>query len=291
MTTLTMTPPVSLDAPRDHESNIRKTAWPPKLDVFGLGITPTSYAEATRVILDAAERRESAVVSCHAAHALVTFSGDRALREMANDFEMITPDGQPVRWALNLLHGTGLSERVYGPELTLHLCAEAARRGVSAYLYGGSPQVIETLRKNLLSKFPGLVIAGHESPPFRALTPEEDAAVVERINASGAGLVFIGLGCPKQDVFAYEHKGRIRAVQLCVGAAFDFHAGAKPSAPPWMQRRGLEWLYRLVQEPRRLWKRYLVTNTQYLVRLGRSLVNVPRVLRQRRAWRENFGTR
>jgi N-acetylglucosaminyldiphosphoundecaprenol N-acetyl-beta-D-mannosaminyltransferase len=118
--------------------------------------------------------------------------------------------------------------------------------------------------------FPGLIIVGAEAPPFRALTPEEDEQMVERINASGAGLLFIGLGCPKQDHFAADHAGRIQAVQLCVGAAFDFHAGNKRTAPAWMQRRGLEWMFRLCQEPRRLWKRYLVTNTLFLYKLCRQ---------------------
>jgi exopolysaccharide biosynthesis WecB/TagA/CpsF family protein len=139
---------------------------------------------------------------------------------------------------------------------------------VSVYLYGGSPAVTEKLRRNLLDRLPGLEIAGYEAPPFRPLTPQEDDQVIQRINESGAGIVFIGLGCPKQDLFAYEHRERIRAVQVCVGAAFDFHAGVKPMAPGWMQRRGLEWLYRLLQEPRRLWRRYLVANTVFLAKLA-----------------------
>jgi exopolysaccharide biosynthesis WecB/TagA/CpsF family protein len=174
---------------------------------------------------------------------------------------------------VNLLHRAGLAERVYGPELMLRLCRGAAAAGVSIYLYGGNPEVAEKLRANLTHLCPGLRIAGYEAPPFRPLTPEEDRAVVERINASGAGLVFIGLGCPKQDVFAYEHRDSIRAVQLCVGAAFDFHAGVKPMAPAWMQRRGLEWLYRLIQEPGRLWRRYLVTNSIFLGKLGTAFLS------------------
>src|SRR5204863_3570670 len=155
--------------------------------------------------------------------------------------------------------------------LMLRLCRAAAAAGVSIYLYGGNPAVAEKLRANLLAACPGLEIAGYEAPPFRALTPDEDEAVVERINASGAGLVFIGLGCPKQDHFAFEHRDRLRAVQLCVGAAFDFHAGVKKMAPAWMQRRGLEWLFRLGQEPGRLWRRYLVTNSRFVAKLGVAL--------------------
>ncbi|MBW3599405.1 MAG: WecB/TagA/CpsF family glycosyltransferase [Planctomycetes bacterium] len=255
-------------------------AWPRKVDLFGMGVTPTTYDAAVAAILGAAQRGESAIVSCHAVHAVVTLSGDRRLREMANEFAMITPDGQPVRWALNLLHRARLSDRVYGPELMLRLCRKAAEEGVSIYLYGGTDEVLERLTANLQCLAPGLKIAGAEAPPFRPMTEEEDRAAVERINASGARAVFIGLGCPKQDVFAFEHRERIDAVQICVGAAFDFHAGVKPMAPEWMQRRGLEWLYRLIQEPRRLWRRYLVTNSIFVGKLaaslGRKLLRRPR---------------
>ncbi len=245
--------------------------WPPKVDVFGVGVSVTDYAAATDVILRAAAQRIPAVVTCHAVHAVVTASGDPSLRDKVNRFEVVTPDGQPVRWAMNLLHGTRLTDRVYGPELMLRLCRGAAAAGVPIYLYGGNPAVAERLRANLLDQCPGLRIAGYEAPPFRPLTPEEDRAVVERINGSGAGLMFVGLGCPKQDVFASEHRDAIRAVQVCVGAAFDFHAGVKPMAPVWMQRRGLEWLYRLLSEPRRLWRRYLVTNSIFVAKLTAAL--------------------
>ncbi len=238
--------------------------WPPKHNVIGVGVSATNYEEAATVILQAAKQREPAVVSLHAVHAVVTSSGDPVLRAKVNRFQMIGPDGQPVRWALNRLHGAGLKDRVYGPEMMLRLCQGAATAGVSIYLYGGSDEVVETLRQRLPELYPGLVIAGAESPPFRQLTPEEDAAVVQRINSSGAGMVFIGLGCPKQDHFAADHADVIQAVQVCVGAAFDFHAGSKSMAPAWMQKRGLEWLFRLCQEPRRLWRRYFVTNSVFV---------------------------
>ena len=246
-------------------------SWPNKVDLFGVGLSVTNYEEATRVILQAARRRIASVVACQPVHAVITASEDATLRSQVNSFELVTPDGQPVRWAMNLLHVTRLIDRVYGPELMLRLCRGAAEEGISIYLYGGSPAVDEQLHVNLRHLYPELRIAGHESPPFRALTPAEDRAAVERINASGAGLVFVGLGCPKQDRFAYEHRHAIQAVQLCVGAAFDFHAGAKKMAPAWMQRRGLEWLYRLVQEPGRLWRRYLVTNSHFLAKLAAAL--------------------
>jgi N-acetylglucosaminyldiphosphoundecaprenol N-acetyl-beta-D-mannosaminyltransferase len=147
------------------------------------------------------------------------------------------------------------------------LCDRAAREGIAIYLYGSSPTTLAALRANLIAAFPAIEIAGAESPPFRPLSAAEDAAMVERVNASGAGLMFLGLGCPKQDHFAAQHVDRIQAVQLCVGAAFDFHAGSKATAPRWMQRHGFEWLFRLYQEPGRLWKRYLTTNTIFLAKL------------------------
>lgn len=261
------------------------TGWPPRVDMFGVQMTPTTYAEATKSILAAARDGRQSVVSCFAVHALITACSDRQLCAMVNRFDMITPDGQPVRWALNLLYGTRLTDRVYGPDLMLAVCRAAAEQQVSIYFYGGSPAVVEQLRDNLCQQFPALQVAGYESPPFRPLTPREDEEMVRRVNESGAGIVFIGLGCPKQDVFAFEHRRQLKAVQVCVGAAFDFHAGAKSTAPAWMQRHGLEWLYRLIQEPRRLWRRYLVTNTSYLLRLTAALANLPGVRRRRLRWR------
>jgi exopolysaccharide biosynthesis WecB/TagA/CpsF family protein len=241
------------------------------LSLFGVGYSPTTYSEATRLIVGAASRHESATVSCHAVHALVTLSQSAEWRAKMNTFDMLTPDGQPVRWALNLLHRARMKDRVYGPELMQHICQRAAENGVAIYLYGGTDAVLAKLKTNLIRQFPQLRIAGGEAPPFRELTPEEDRAVIERINSSGAGVVFIGLGCPKQDRFAYEHRQSLRAVQVCVGAAFDFHAGVKPTAPAWMQRRGLEWVFRLLCEPKRLWRRYLVTNSIFVGKLVAAL--------------------
>ena len=154
----------------------------------------------------------------------------------------------------------------------MRLCGKAAEEGVSIYLYGSTTEVLGKLKAQLEDRYPAIKIVGVESPPFRPLNPEENDEVANRINASGAGLVFIGLGCPRQDVFAHENRHKIKAVQLCVGAAFDFHAGTKKTAPAWMQKRGLEWLYRLTQEPGRLWKRYLVTNTAFVYLMTRRLV-------------------
>lgn len=227
----------------------------------------TNYDHASDAIFRAAQERRSSIVSCHAVHALVTFSGDKDLCEMANTFEMITPDGQPVRWAMNWLHRTRLQDRVYGPELMERVCQRSADEKMPIYLYGGTPESLKTLQSELEKKHPGISIVGAFSPPFRDLSEQERADVIQDINQSGAGIVFIGLGCPKQDIFAHSIREHLSAVQICVGAAFDFHAGVKPMAPKWMQRFGMEWIFRLSQEPGRLWRRYLVTNSQYLWRL------------------------
>lgn len=247
-------------------------AWPRKHELFGLGISAATYEEAERAVLDAARRRLGGIVTHFSVHGVATAALDREYRSKINQFDMVAADGQPVRWALNRFHGAGLCDRLYGPELMLRLCRAAARDGIGVYLYGSSSGVLEKLSRNLLDHFPGLRLVGCESPPFRPLTRQEKAATAARINRSGAGLLFVGLGCPRQDLFAFEHRHVIKAVQLCVGAAFDFHAGTKRMAPRWMQKRGLEWLFRMCQEPARLSRRYLRANTIFLFLVGRRIL-------------------
>jgi N-acetylglucosaminyldiphosphoundecaprenol N-acetyl-beta-D-mannosaminyltransferase len=241
--------------------------WPAKQDLFGVGVTACETDVAVAAIIAAAKVRQPSIVSCFSVHSLVSASDDPVLNRKANSFEMVTADGQPIRWALNLLHKTSLAERVTGRDVVEGVCAAAVRENVSIYLYGSQPHVLEHLQAALVRRFPGLQIAGSESPPFRQLTPEEDAAAIERINKSGAGVVLIGLGCPKQDLFAFAHRPQIRAVQVCVGAVFDFFSGNKSIAPAWMQRFGMEWIWRLACEPRRLFWRYATTNTAYCWKL------------------------
>jgi exopolysaccharide biosynthesis WecB/TagA/CpsF family protein len=252
--------------------NTPHTTWPPKRSVFGVTVSATDYEDAARAVMTAARRRDGGVVTHMAVHALVTAARDASYREKVNTFEVVAPDGQPVRWALNRIHGTTLGDRVYGPELMRRLCRRAAETGVGIYLYGSTPAVVKALEEKLAEQFPDLRIVGSEPSLFRPLTKEEDDAFVARVNRSGAGLLFLGLGCPLQETFAYEHRHAIEAVQLCVGAAFDFHAGNKRMAPGWMQRSGLEWLFRLAQEPRRLWRRYLVTNALFCLLFARRIV-------------------
>jgi exopolysaccharide biosynthesis WecB/TagA/CpsF family protein len=245
--------------------------WPPRYDVLGVAVSRTTYDEAVAVIIDAGRRRSGGLVELLSVHGLMEGGRSPEFGDALRRFDMVAPDGQPVRWALNWLHGAELDDRVRGSDLMLRLCARAAQEGIGVYLYGGSGDVLLRLCERLRDLHKELLIVGAESPPFRPLTPEEDQSTMDRIEASGAGLVFIGLGCPKQELFAAAHADRIRAVQLCVGAAFDFIAGAKPTAPRWMQAAGLEWLFRLASEPRRLWRRYLVANSAFVVQLAREL--------------------
>ena len=258
-----MSPPAPVVEGAAH--TVCKVRWPAKRSVFGVGISPTCYDEVVEKVIESAQIGQPAILDFMAVHSLICAASDKAHTRRLNEFDVVAPDGQPVRWALNYFHRLNLTDRVYGPELTQRICAAAAKQGIGIYLYGGHPDVLQKLREKLRELFPTLRIAGAESPPFRALTEVEDQAVVDRINNSGAGIVLIGLGAPKQEIFAFEHRHRIKAVQLCVGAAFDFHAGVKKMAPAWMQRRGLEWVFRLTQEPGRLWKRYLVTNSHFVL--------------------------
>jgi exopolysaccharide biosynthesis WecB/TagA/CpsF family protein len=192
--------------------------------------------------------------------------------------ELVVADGQPVRWGLNALAGTGLRERVYGPALTLDLCARAAGAAVPLYLFGGTERILERLRKSLLDRFPGLAIAGSRPSRFRTLTDVERQQDLERIRESGARLVFVGLGCPRQEIWVYENRRELGMPCLGVGAAFEFLAGTQRQAPRWMQQGGLEWLFRLVREPRRLWRRYLLLNPAFVLALARELAGARRPL-------------
>jgi N-acetylglucosaminyldiphosphoundecaprenol N-acetyl-beta-D-mannosaminyltransferase len=177
---------------------------------------------------------------------------------------LVTPDGMPLVW-LGRLKGLE-AKRVYGPDLMLLTCEMAARKGYSHYFYGGMPGVPEKLADHLQRKFPGLKVAGTYSPPFRQMTAEEDQKIIQKINKARPHILWVGLSSPKQDLWMAEHLGKIKApVMIGVGAAFNFHSGSVKQAPHWMQRSGLEWVFRLSQEPKRLWKRYLFDNPAFAV--------------------------
>lgn len=242
----------------------RKHGMQASYDVLGVAVSASQPASVLAAIETASARGPKTHVCFATVHGVMEALRDPAVLRAYNR-GLTVPDGMPLVW-LGRLRGHPEVARVYGPDMTLLLCEEAARKGWGCYFYGGAPGVAEVLGERLMARFPGLRVAGVESPPFRRLTDEEDAAAVARINASRADLVFVGLGCPKQELWMAAHGDRLEApVLLGVGAAFDFHTGRIAQAPRWMMRVGLEWLFRLSQEPRRLWHRYLVLNALFVV--------------------------
>jgi N-acetylglucosaminyldiphosphoundecaprenol N-acetyl-beta-D-mannosaminyltransferase len=232
-------------------------------NVIGIPIDALSWQGAQARLMAWARARESRSVCICNVHSVVTATQDAAFRTVIQEADMATPDGAPVAWTLRR-KGFAAQERINGPDLMWRLCEQAAREGVPIGLYGATQPVLDLLGDILRKAFPGLDIAYSVSPPFRALSAEEDAQVCADINRSGAGLLFVGLGCPKQEKWIAQHRGRVDAVMLGVGAAFDYHAGTLKRAPEWMRASGLEWLHRVSTEPRRLWRRYLVTNSIFI---------------------------
>ncbi len=216
-------------------------------------------------------------VTALAVHGVMTGALDEAHRTRLNALDVVLPDGQPVRWGLNLLFGDGLRDRVCGPELMLHVCRMCAAEGLPIAFYGNKPEVLAELSANLAARFPALQIAAAIPSLFRRVTETEQADIARQIEQSGARVLFVGLGCPRQEVWLYENRSRLRMPMLAVGAAFDFHANRLSVAPRWMRDHGLEWSYRLMQEPRRLWRRYLLLNPLYLLMLGAQALRLGRI--------------
>lgn len=242
-----------------------------KANVIGAQISVITWETILKILAEWSKNKESRYICICNSHSVVTAHLDSNFHKVIQEADLATPDGAPVAWLMRKIGHTD-QQRINGPDLMWHYCAGAARRNESIYLYGGQQSTLDILQRKLLEQFPGLRIAGAYSPPYRSLTAEEDAAVIEAINASGAGTVWVSLGCPKQEKWMAEHRGRINAVMIGVGAAFDYHAGTIQRAPLWMQRNGLEWLHRVCSEPRRLWRRYLVTNTLFIYYAGRQLL-------------------
>ena len=238
-----------------------------KRNVLGVEVDVVDYDGAVARIIKAAHCKEAHAVSALAVHGVMTGALDPEHKYRLNRMDMVTPDGQPVRWALRLLHGEKLPDRVYGPQLTNLVCAKAAEEGLPVYLYGSQPEVLSRMVQNLQDRYPDLRVAGYEASKFRQLTEEEEIEMRDRISATGARIVLVGLGCPRQEVFVFEHSAALGVPMLAVGAAFDFFAGTLRQAPKWMQDRGLEWAFRLAMEPKRLWRRYVVLNPLYLAML------------------------
>lgn len=248
----------------------RMAQLPEKQRVVAVGISKTSYGEVVELCrLWAAERRSRPIASARyicvtSVHGVIMAQDDPEVAMVLNEADIATPDGMPVVWAMRSF-GYRQQQRVYGPTLMLEICRSAEQAGDRIFLYGGREDTLPVLIERLLQKFPRLKIAGSYSPPFRALTEEEDRLVRDTINESQADIVFVGISTPKQEKWMYEHRGYFPGVTLIgVGAAFDFHAGRTKQAPAWMQRNGLEWLFRLSSEPTRLWRRYILVTPRFI---------------------------
>lgn len=243
---------------------------PTKISILGVGISQTSYAEVAelcaqwRLDRTAAATRSAHYICVTSVHGIIMARDDGEVAGILNQADIATPDGMPIVWALRSL-GCRNQQRVYGPTLMLEICRRAADTGLRIFLYGGREDVLPKLIGRLRMKFPGLLIVGSYSPPFRSLTEDEETAVRQRIVESDADLVFVGISTPKQEKWMHAHRDAFPGITMVgVGAAFDFHAGRVRQAPDWMQSSGLEWLFRLLMEPSRLWQRYLLVTPRFL---------------------------
>lgn len=244
-------------------------------EIVGTRVDGTNYAGAIEQISSWAREGRSRYVCISTVHMVMEGHDDPEYQKIVNAADMVTSDGMPLVWALRLL-GARNAERVYGPDLTPLFCEHAAAEGIPVGFYGSSPEVLDAMVGNLQRAFPSLQVAFQQSPPFRTLTDEEVDEEIAAIRASGARVIFVGLGCPKQERWMHARRGEIDAVMVGVGAAFDYVGKTKIQAPRFMQDHGLEWLFRMVTEPRRLWRRYLYHNPRFVglfaVQLARTLV-------------------
>ena len=231
--------------------------------VIGLPVTVDSTENIAEKIVREANMGHGGYVCVANVHMVITAKRNEKLRKIMEESFFVTADGLPLVWVLKQ-SGFKEAERVTGIDLTLKLCKTAADERMPVYFYGGSPETIKTLKTFITEKFPDLKVVGYESPPLLPLQPEVDPDVVKRINKSGARIVFVGLGCPKQEYWMAAYKPHIPALLIGVGAVFDFLAGTCPRAPVWMQKLGLEWFHRLATQPGRTWKRYAITNPVFV---------------------------
>jgi len=235
-----------------------------KKQLFFVNYSITNYENASDLLIEKAISHSRYGVSALAVHGLIESVRNQSFRECLTKIDMIVPDGQPVRWALNSFYKVGLKDRVAGPILTQHVLLKANKLGLSIFLYGSTSSTLEKLQLYLKTNYPDIRISGIHPDRFREATPEEDEEDIKKINASGANMVLVGRGCPRQEKWIADHTELIHAPIMAIGAAFDFLAGNIKHAPLWMQNCGLEWLYRLIQDPKKLWKRYLITNTYFI---------------------------
>jgi N-acetylglucosaminyldiphosphoundecaprenol N-acetyl-beta-D-mannosaminyltransferase len=239
--------------------------------ILGIRVDVSSYPEFIDHVASIIKTQRHGYVCVANVHMLMETHRDKEFKTIVNNAFLVTPDGMPLVWGLKLL-GHKQATRLYGPSLSLLLCEYAAKNNIPVGFLGGSLGTLQNLVHNLKNKYPELNVAYNYSPPFKALTKDENIDIVREINTSGVKILFVGLGCPKQERWMAAHKDEVTALMLGVGAAFDFHAGMKPQAPPWMQRAGLEWLFRLISEPKRLWRRYLYHSPRFIYFFGKELL-------------------
>ncbi len=239
--------------------------------VVSLDVDRVTHASAVARVVELAEKGRGAYVCFGTAHMVMEAHDSAEFAARVNAADMIVPDGMPMVWMQKLQKAAG-PERVRANDLMVLLMAEAEVKGLRVGFYGGRKEVVDAIVERARREYPRLDVAYAYSPPFRPLTFEEDAEITDNINNSGAQILFMGLGCPKQENWMAEHKDRLDCVMLGVGASFDFYAGNVKESPAWLGRLGLEWLYRLIQEPKRLWRRYLILNPRFVWHASRQLM-------------------
>ncbi|MBD2000324.1 WecB/TagA/CpsF family glycosyltransferase [Oculatella sp. FACHB-28] len=248
-----------------------------KVSVVNSPVTASPFDEQIKVILEWASKHLSKVVCVANVHMVTEAYLNQDFSKVLKSADLVTPDGMPLVWMMKLL-GVRDQDRVAGLDILLALCKAAPSTDVGLFFVGSETPILDQMRAKLNQEFPDLQIAGMEPLPFRPLTPAEDEALIQKINASGAGVVLVSLGCPKQERWMAEHKDKIHAVMIGLGGAFPVYAGICKRAPRWVREMGLEWFYRLIQEPRRLWKRYSTTIPLFLWLATKQLIKQPKVL-------------
>lgn len=244
----------------------------PIQSVIGFPVTALPFKTQVELMVKWASKRMSKAVCVANVHMLMEAYANPSFASVLLEADLVTPDGMPLVWLMNLL-GRSRQDRVAGVDILLGLCEQTSAQNVSVFFLGSKPEILQEVKAKLTRQFPGLKIAGMEPLPFRPMTPEEDAAIVQRINQSGAGIVLVSLGCPKQELWINQHKGRVQAVMVGLGGAFPVYAGIHKRAPGWIRKSGFEWLYRLLQEPGRLWKRYFTTIPPFVYLASIQLTN------------------
>ena len=245
----------------------------PVQNVVGFPVSTLSFSRQVEVMMSWAAAHQSKVVCVSNVHMLMEGHWHSDFSTVLSEADLLTPDGMPLVWVASLMKGSS-QERVAGMELMQALCQQAETFGISVFFLGSTSEMLVKIKEQLAKEFPSLKIAGMVSPPFRPLSVEEDKQIVDEVNQSGAGLVFVSLGCPKQERWMSQRRGEVKAVMVGLGGAFSVYAGTKRWAPAWVRDNGLEWLYRLIQEPGRLWKRYASTIPPFLWLAFKQLVKV-----------------